>query len=636
MLDVSPLPMLVGTAERDMRILAVNERFTRRFACEHADLDTLQSWWLSAFPDPDYRTRVTADWDSAIEQTLRLGQGPLAPVEARVTCRDRSVRCVGFHFGSCDGRVFVLCSELAAQQGAEAERNEAREFLQRVVDTSPSMIFVVDEAGRLVFVNRSTAEYYGTTPEGMLSKATEAVHVDSAQAEEYVQDDIEVIRTGKPLVKDERNTAPDGRVHWFHTVKVRLVRPDGRVHCLGIATDVTAQKEAEQARIALEAQFWQSQKLESLGALAAGVAHDFNNLVTSIRSNAHLALARLPEGSTARTFLAGIELATQQAAELTRQMLTYGGQSHPSLERLGLDDVGSEMTALIQAVISKNATLELELAPAALEADRSQLRQVIMNLISNASDSLEGNSGRITLRTGVRELRQDELQSAFLDGTPPAGRYAFLEVEDDGCGMTRETTTRMFEPFFSTKVLGRGLGLSVVLGVVKGHRGTLHVHSHPELGTRFVVLFPHASTTQPHVPSEAPRAVRGTLLVIDDEDLIRSTSCVMLEDAGFRALAAADGQAGIDLFRQHVDEIDAVILDLRMPRLDGWQCLQQLRSLRPTLPVLLTSAYSAHTAAARDLLPAPVLLPKPFDPEDLLREASRLIAFSSGLGPSGD
>jgi two-component system, cell cycle sensor histidine kinase and response regulator CckA len=627
LLEISPMPVFVGTAERSMRILAVNQRFTRLFGYRHADLATVESWWSLAFPDPGYRALVTAAWGVALDRALQLGEGPDEPLEMQVSCRDRSTRQVAFYFGLCAGRIFVLCNDLTSQRRVEAELKEAREFLQCVVDASPSAIFVVDELGRLVFVNRAIAEYYATTPEALLSKATHDIHANRAQAKAYVQDDLDVIRTGKPLVKQELNTAHDGRVHWFHTVKVQLARPDGRVHCLGISTDITAQKEAEQARLELEAQVWQSQKLESLGALAGGVAHDFNNLVTSIRSNAHLALARLPEDSPARPFLAGIELATKQAAELTRQMLTYGGRSQPSLTLLRLDDVASELRTLLQAVVSKKAAFQLELGPALVEADPAQLRQVIMNLITNASDSLGEHPGRIAIRTGMRELSTDELRSRFVENTPPAGRYAFLEVEDDGCGMTQETLTRMCEPFFSTKFTGRGLGLSVVLGIVRGHRGTLQVRSELGQGARFVVLLPQASAApQVSAPPPEPRSARGTLLVVDDEDLVRTTSCVMLEDAGFRVFAAADGQEGLELFERHAREIDGVILDLTMPRLDGEQCLRRLRALRPGIPVLLMSGYSARGAVPADLEPEPVFLHKPFDPEDLLREAARLIA----------
>jgi PAS domain S-box-containing protein len=628
LLDATPLPMLVGTAEREMRLLAVNRLFSRLFGYRRADLNGIDSWWSLAFPDPIYRTQVVASWSVALGRASGHGEGPAEPIEAKVHCRDRSVRHVAFYPGLYRGYAFVLCTDLTAQRRAESALKEAREFLQRVVDTSPSMIFVVDETGRLVFANRSLAQYYGQSPEGMLSRATEDVHVHSGQAQGYVQDDIDVIRTGRALVKEELNTAPDGREHWFHTVKVPLMRPDGRVHCLGISTDITARKEAERARRKLEAGMWQSQKLESLGVLAGGVAHDFNNFLSSIRSNAHLALARLPLGSEALPFVEAINRATQQAAELTRQMLTYGGHSQPSLSSLHLEELASEMRTLLQSVVSKKAIFLLRLGSAPVEADPAQIRQVIMNLIINASDALGEGAGRITIRTGAADFESDALRSPYVEETPPPGRYSFVEVEDEGCGMQADTLARIFEPFFSTKFAGRGLGLPVVLGIVRSHHGTLQVESWFARGTRVVVLLPCAGPQLPGFAAgpEVEPPPRGTLLVVDDEDLVRNTACVLLEDAGYQVLGATDGQDGLDVFRENMGRIDAVVLDLTMPRLDGWQCLRAIRALRPEIPVLLVSGYPPPDASSADLFPTPAFLAKPFDPARLLSEVGRLIA----------
>jgi len=626
--------MFVGKAGRDLRLLAVNRHFITLFGYERSDLAEVDSWWSLAFPEPRERLAHRRAWSVAVARAKRFGVDPLEPLDARVTCRDRSVRHVEFHLGLRAGCVFVLCKDVTAQRRAEAELSEARAFLQRVVDTSPSMIFVVDERGRLEFANRSLASYYGTTPEALLDRATEDVHGDSTQAKDYVHDDLEVIQLGKEIVKEELNTAPDGREHWFQTVKVPLVLPDGRVRCLGISTDVTARKRAEDARLALEARAWQSQKLESLGVLASGIAHDFNNLLTSIRTNAALADARLPADSPARPFISGIEQATQQAAQLTQQMLAYVGCGHALLEAVHLDAIVGQMTTLLEAVVSKKASFRLELAPAVVEADTAQMRQVIMNLITNAADSLGERAGQIVIRTGTREVERDALVSPFIEETPEAGSYAFFEVEDDGCGMPPATLERIFEPFYSTKFTGRGLGLSAVLGIVRAHRGTIQVNSHPEHGSLFRVMLPDTSVAPPSQRGPAPvdlDPARGTLLVIDDENLIRTTVCVMLEDAGFRVLSAEDGLAGLEMFERHADVIDAVLLDLTMPRLDGWQCLRRLRAIRADVPVVLMSGYAARASIPADVSPPPAILQKPFEPEDLLELAARSVANSPRL-----
>jgi PAS domain S-box-containing protein len=636
LLAASPQPMLVCAAEGDFRLLAINQRFARLFGYPAETLVAGDSWWKLAYPDPGYRSRLALAWRDAVRSAAGFGQEPITPIEARVTCCDGSLRDVEFYVGLHEGCAFAFCNDVTARRRAEAELSEARWFLQRVVDTSPSMIFVADERGRIVFANRALAEYYRSTPDLVLSQATEELHADSGQAKSFVDDDVEVIRTGKEIVKDERNTAPDGSEHWFHTVKVPLVRPDGRVQCLAIATDVTARKNAEDARRQLEAETWQNQKLESLGVLAGGIAHDFNNLLAAIRMNAELGASRLPPNSPVRPFLDGIELATQRAAQLTQQMLAYVGGGHTSVQRLRLDEVVGEMKSLLDAVVSKKAMFRLELTPAAVEADAAQMHQVVMNLITNASDSLGSSSGQILIRTGVRELGSDALRSAFLEDTPPAGHYAFLEVDDDGCGMTQETQARIFEPFFTTKFTGRGLGLSALLGIVRAHRGTVQVDSRPGLGTRFLVLLPHSDAAVfavDSLPREPARDARGVLLVIDDEELVRATLCIMLEDAGFRVLSAADGQEGLDRFERHRREIDAVVLDVTMPRMDGWQCLTRLRAARADIPVLMMSGY-AEPPSTPTVEPAPAFLQKPFDPEVLVREVCRLIPSRGGQAPA--
>ncbi len=638
LLSAAPMPMLVGTVDGDLRPVAVNRRFTELLGYCADDIGAEGGrWWSLAFPDEAYRCQLREAWRAAIVRAATPDREAAQPIDARVACRDGSVRHVEFHLGLYAGLVFALCNDVTKRRQAEVELTEARGFLQRVLDTSPSMVFVTDEMGRLVFVNRYMASYYETTPEAMMSRATEDVHANVVQAEGFVIDDALVIRTGKELVKEELNTAPSGQIHWFHTVKVPLFRSDGRVLCLGIATDITARRRAEEAKLELEAQMRQSQKLESLGVLAGGIAHDFNNLLTAIQTNAHLADARLAEDSPARHYIHGIELAVRRAAQLTQQMLAYVGRGRAVIQSLRLDKVVAEMNTLLEAVVSKKATFRLKLEPALVEADAAQMHQVIMNLIVNASDALGDSPGRIEITTGTRELESEELHSAFLDETPPAGRYAFVEVDDDGCGMAEETLSRIFEPFFSTKFTGRGLGLSAVLGIVRAHRGTVQVATRLGEGTRFVVLLPHSSAPESVALAAAFGAqleARGTVLVVDDEEYVRSAVCTALRDAGFKVLSASDGQAGVELFQSHAEEIGAVLLDLTMPRLDGWQCLQRMRTLRKDIPALLMSGYAAEHSMPESIVPAPAFLLKPFRSEELVRATAGLIAHSPSPGGS--
>jgi len=390
--------------------------------------------------------------------------------------------------------------------------------------------------------------------------------------------------------------------------------------------DVTARQRSE-----LEAETPQSQELGSLGVLAGGIAHEFNNLLAALRTNAHLARARLPTQSDLHPLLRNMELAIQRAAQLTEQMLAYAGQGLASPETLSLAAVVEEMTKSFEAILSPEARLRMELAPAVVEADARQLHQVILSLVANASDALAGQRGEIVIRTGTRELETAALRSDFAEEALPGGSYAFLEVEDDGCGMSPEIRARIFEPFFSTKLAGRGLGLSAVLGIVRSRRGTVQVRSQPDRGTHVVVLLPRASAPDPALP--APDALltipasasAGSVLVVDDDPLVRETLCLALQDAGLRALSASGGREATELFARHTEEIGVVVLDLTMPDMNGWQCLEQLRAIRRDISVILISGYSTAVSIAAQSNPAPSFLRKPFDPDELVREAMRLL-----------
>ena len=642
-LSASPMATIVTTLDAEARLVAVNPSFTELFGYLPDDLGGGTSWWSHAYPDPAYRSQMRDAWQQAVHSAVR-GREPVSPIQARVRCRDSGQRDVELYVGVSTQYAFALCNDTTAQRRAEFELSEARGFLQRLVDASPSAIFVLDESSRLVFVNRWAANFYGTTPEAMLSKSAREVHHDAQQAAGYQRDDLEVIRSGKELVREELVTANDGRPRWFHTVKVPLVRPDGRIQCLAISSEITARKQAEDARLEAAAKISRSQKLESLAVLASGIAHDFNNLLAAIRANAHLAKARLPADSTVQPLLEGINQATRQAAQLTEQMLAYVGGGPARLEPLSWDAVVAAHQTLLEAIISKQAQLQLQLQPARIAADAAQIHQLLMNLVTNASDALGAAPGRIVVRTGELELSADAPRWNSQDEALPRGRYSYLEVEDSGCGMSRETLSRICEPFYSTKLSGRGLGLSAVLGIVRGHGGTLQLSSELGQGSRFRVLLPQAATAaRPSLQSAQPAAhaalpapgAAGTLLVVDDEQLVRTTLCMALEDSGFRVHAAENGRAGLELFQRHCAEIDAVILDLTMPELDGWQCLDRLRAVRHDLPVILISGYAAESSAPAHITPLPTFLRKPFDPDDLVREAARLVA-SSRLGASSN
>jgi PAS domain S-box-containing protein len=366
-----------------------------------------------------------------------------------------------------------------------------------------------------------------------------------------------------------------------------------------IFDDITRMKKEEEERRSLERQVQQAQKLESLGVLAGGIAHDFSNLLVAVMGNADLALAELSPASPARESIKEIEKASQRAAELCRQMLAYSGKGRYVVETLDLSEVVSEMSHMLEVSISKKALLKYRFAPGLppVLADATQLRQVIMNLIINASEAIGEKSGVITVSVGVMHCDRAYLSDVYLDETLKEGLYVTLEVSDTGVGMDEPTRRKIFDPFFTTKFAGRGLGLAAVLGIVRGHKGTLKVYTEPGRGSTFKILLP-AVEGEPGRGKGTPAAGgvswrgSGTILLVDDEESVRSLGMRMLERLGFTVETASDGREALAVFRRDPRRFSLVILDLTMPHMDGEQTFRELKQIDADVRVILSSGYN--------------------------------------------
>jgi PAS domain S-box-containing protein len=394
---------------------------------------------------------------------------------------------------------------------------------------------------------------------------------------------------------------------------------------------------ARHAAEASEAESRHVQKLESIGVLAGGIAHDFNNLLHVVLGNADIALNQLSHGTPAREPLEEVVRATIRAADLTRQLLAYSGKGAFVIQHLDLSTEVREMATLLHTAIAKQAVLvwELDTDLPAVSADPTQVRQIVMNLITNASDALGDEGGRITLRTGVvhspelTDSRYGERQEE--GGQPVPGPYVYLEIADTGAGMTQDTLNRIFDPFFSTKFTGRGLGLAAVMGIVRGHNGLIRIRTEPGRGTSFRVLFPPAAG--PARREEEPLSARsgwrgsGTILVVDDEEGVREVAERMLQEIGFSTITAEDGRQALDLLRQTGDELTGVLLDLSMPRMGGQETLVRLRAIHPDLPVVMMSGYTEQVAAEQlgESTRSTVFIQKPFVSEDLITAFRRFV-----------
>jgi PAS domain S-box-containing protein len=533
-----------------------------------------------------------------------------------------------------DGAIIGIGSvarDVTERARAEQALKESEARLAELLDAVSAAVWVSDGQNAL-FVNAEMERLTGYPREQLLQPGFLASLIDPADIPVMLEHHARRRRGDEQVSRFTiRLTAAGGQVRHLR-VAASPFTFDGRPATLLSALDTTDLVRAEEERRRLDLQMQQTQKLESLGVLAGGIAHDFNNLLVAILGNAGLALMELPPESPARQTVLDIETAAQRAAELTRQMLAYSGKGRFVIERLNLSRIVEEMAHLLEVSVSKRAVLKYRFAPdlPAVEGDATQIRQVIMNLITNASDAIGDRSGVISVSTGLMHADTAYLKSAYMDDDLPEGDYVYLEVADTGIGMDEATAARIFDPFFTTKFTGRGLGLAAVLGIVRSHRGAIKLYTEPGRGTTFKVLFPAAGPATPPAAAEAqsrPAApASGTILIVDDDETVRTVARRILEQAGYVVLTAADGHEAIERYRERPG-IDLVLLDMTMPHMDGEEAFRELRRIDPRVRVVLTSGYNEQDATERFAGKGLAgFIQKPYRPSDLLEKVRAALA----------
>ena len=442
--------------------------------------------------------------------------------------------------------------------------------------------------------------------EAMLAADLNAFELIEQNDRERLSQKLADLRDGSAL-RDEEFTfvRPDSTNFPAELSASLLQDADGQAEAMiGVVRDITERKQAEQKRQELEAQILHAQKLESLGVLAGGIAHDFNNLLMGVLGNASLAMMDLDGESRAGKYVKRIENATLRASELTQQMLAYSGKGRFLIGRLKLDHLVEEMTNLLNTAVSKKIDLHYNFSKRLplIRADLTQVRQVIMNLITNASEAIGDNPGQIQISTGVVDVDREYLTSTYLEDDVEPGRYVFFSVQDSGEGMDEQTKNRIFDPFFTTKITGRGLGLAAVMGIIRGHQGAIKVESQVGKGTTFTVLFPaEGQDLYERTDFEEPQKhvfqpQDGLVLVADDEETVRETAKTILARLGFQVITAKDGLQAVAQVRTYADVLSFILLDLTMPLQDGREALAAMRAIKPNLPVLLSSGFSEQHA----------------------------------------
>ncbi|MBN1866931.1 PAS domain S-box protein [Candidatus Sumerlaeota bacterium] len=598
--------LAVWNAER--RLVKSNARFAEMLGYTVNELIDMSS---RTFTHPDDVARQEPE-----NRKIETGEKNSYAIEKRYVRRDGSpfwaeltVNAVRDARGKLEGTIAIIV-DITERKRVEEERAESQRRLNTLVDNLPGFAYrrKNDSSWTMEYVSNGCLEVTGYSPEQIVDNREIAYNeIIVPEDRQRVWDEVQrAVEAGEPFILEYTIAWRSGRRRSVWEKGRGIFSDGGDLLALeGFITDVTDRVRAEEERRKFEAQFQHAQKLESLGILAGGIAHDFNNLLMGILGNADLAMDRTSALSPVRNYILEIEQSAKRAADLCRQMLAYSGKGKFLAQRINLNEIVDEMVHLLEVSISKKAVLKFNFAAnlPAIEADPTQTRQVIMNLITNASEAIGDRSGVISINTGAMSCDPAYLTETHIAEDLAEGMYVYLEVSDTGCGMDKTTRERMFDPFFTTKFTGRGLGMAAVLGIVRGHKGTIKVYSEPQRGTTIKILLPAVDEPAESIEKEARTPadwkMDGTVLLVDDEETIRVVGKRMLERSGLKVLTASDGREAIDLYREHAGDVLCVILDLTMPHMDGEETFRELRRINPDVHVILSSGYNEQEIVGR-------------------------------------
>ena len=512
-------------------------------------------------------------------------------------------------------------TEIRAAQRALEER-EAR--FRTLAESSPMGIVLTDREFVPSYANQRLLDWFQLTLEQYAAGEWRTrIHPDDL---ERVTARLRAHLHPPVAFDDEYRVVLNDKVRWLKVRTELLRNADGEtVGLVGSMLDTSAERFAAEERERLQAQLQQAQKLESLGLLAGGVAHDFNNMLVSILANASMARDDVPPTSGTAVLLADIEHAAQRAAELTRQLLEYGGRARIERRRVDIAQLAGELPSLLRARIPSGIVLDVsgDHGSGIVHGDETQLRQVLMNLVTNAVDAISHGDGRVSISVGCETVSADALARCLLGAEREPGEYVVVTVTDSGHGIRAEIIERMFDPFFTTKPSGRGLGLAATLGILNSHAGAIEVQSVSGQGTRMRVLLPRSTEAQRAVPirRDEPAAWegQGIILLVDDDAAVRAAARRALVRAGFEVIEANDGAHALEQYDALQRAVVCVVLDVAMPRMTGDACLYALRQRDPKLPVLLSTGFDAADVV-RGIVERgdAVFLQKPYTARDLL------------------
>lgn len=593
---------------------------------------------------PENREEVTSVWQRLLEQdeTVHVAHQSVTRDGRKIFCkwtktplRDAGGATIGF---------ICMAEDITELKNADlALRNTAREyqdlalkldekqnFLQTLMDSIPDLIFYKDQGGRYLGCNKAFEAFAGRTEEQLVGR-TDFDLFDREVATFFRERDLSVMDRNQALQNEEWVDYPDGRRILLDTLKTPFCDYEGRsLGLIGISRDITDRNRSETERKNLEAQLYQSQKMEAIGQLAGGIAHDFNNILTVIIGYAEILQLSMEPDHPLRHHVEQVVVSAGRAADLTAGLLAFSRKQVLHTKQVDLGEIARGLRKMLRRLIPedidfKTIIIEKELT---ILADKGQIEQVIMNLVTNAKDAMP-KGGSLTLE--IAPFTMDE-QFVHQHGFGKPGGYACITLTDTGHGMDEETRKHIFEPFFTTKEAGKGTGLgtAIIYGIVTQHNGHITVDSEPGRGSTFRVYLPLVASTQQDAQETTltlpPPGGTETILLAEDDTTVRELHRLILEGAGYRVIAASDGQEALDRFREHQTEVDMLVSDVIMPKIDGKRLYEEIRTSRPDMKVLLISGYTNDIFVERGIMEDEYgFMAKPVVPSDLLRQVRQIL-----------
>jgi len=596
MIELSRYPYCVMDPGDGWKVIYANKAACEHFGYSYNKLLSLRIADLDARVDVNMLpTRAIHDLTGEtmrFETIHKTASGKSIPVEIILTLMEYDGKLLSFgHF-----------YDISKRKAIEAELRESEEKLLEAQRLASVGTWVTDLSKNLLSASDECFKILGLPPNAPRSSLESFLDLVHPEDRERVRQAFDSIPDSLRQQLEFRIVRPDKAERMIRfsieTATDDLEQPE---LIIGAIQDITAQREAEEERLAMEHKLLQNQKLESLGVLAGGIAHDFNNILLAILGNLELALWEIPDRSKAHTRIERAIKSGRIASDLTAKLLVYAGKAPCMLKDTDLNNIIRANESLFASFVTENISLTITLGDdlPLINADHSQILQAIINLLINSSEAVGAGPGIITVSTGVQKFDEKTLRHSVLEYKPKEGLFVWVEVTDTGCGMDKKTQQKLFDPFFSTKFTGRGLGMPATLGIVRAHGGAVTVKSKPGRGASIRLLFPAKHTVTGSFPAAAKpaehaadKAYGNTILVADDNEAVRDLCLAFIERQGLKTMGAADGAEALRLFKENMDSISLVILNMRMPKMDGLQVFTEIRKLRGDVPVLVSSGSS--------------------------------------------